>query len=124
MEEKKAEKKKSPAWIIWLIGLWLLAGMSDGGFPRELLVGIAAVIVLAVIVVLIAKKKKQQHTHDRIDHRSDLKIDQTTGRVVEASRRRVQPHSPQEHWKQQMDDLLANGTIDRAEYRAMLNRKF
>lgn len=63
------------------------------------------------------------HTHDRIDHRQDIKINPRTGRPERAPMRYVR-HTPQQHWKQQLDGLLANGTIDRAEYNAMLNRKF
>lgn len=129
-EEKNRKKSVSP--ISFIIAAIIVLFSAEGAFS-DAVVRVLAILmfllvpVVAIGAVLLAAKKKQApqtHTHDRIDHHSDLKINPQTGKVASAPRRVAAQHSPQEHWKQQLDGLLANGTIDRAEYRALMNRKF
>lgn len=128
---KNEEKKKgSPLGGIIAIGLFVLFSIigeaeEDGAFA---VFGIAVAVFLGIFIFIAvsaanAKKKTEVHSHDRIDHSSDLKVNPNTGRV-ESAPVRVTHHSAREHWKQQLDGLLANGTIDRAEYQALMNRKF
>lgn len=128
---KNEEKKKgSPLGGIIAIGLFVLFGIigeaeEDGAIAAF---GIAVAVFLGIFIFIAvsaanAKKKTEVHSHDRIDHSSDLKVNPNTGRV-ESAPVRVTRHSAREHWQQQLDGLLANGTIDRAEYQALMNRKF
>ena len=122
MMQDRRSQKKGLKWVpaVIVLAFALISAVGEGSsdiffliFPLLFLlipVGIVVAIVLAI--------------HDRIDHRTDLKINPETGKTQQSPVRNVPPHSPQEHWKQQLDGLLANGTIDRAEYKAMLNRRF
>lgn len=129
-EEKTRKKSFSPISLI-IAGIIVL--FSAESVVSDEVVGFLAIALfllvpaIAIGTILMAAKKKQApqtHSHDRIDHRSDLKINPQTGKVSSTPRRMAVQHSPQEHWKQQLDGLLANGTIDRAEYRALMNRRF
>lgn len=126
--------KKTPSWVtILVVAFVILAALSDE-MPEDVFFTILGVIVLLTPVVLvialvrmIARKlsaASETHTHDRIDHSSDLKINPKTGRAESVPVRAAVPHSAKEHWQQQLDALLANGTIDKTEYRALMNRKF
>lgn len=127
---KQEQKKSSSAgiWIVFFVILGFLVtevGEEDAMFAIVGLFILALPVLLIVMIVrAIAKRSRTDvHTHDRIDHRSDLQINPKTGKTTQPVRQN-HAHSPKEHWKQQLDALLANGTIDKAEYRAMMNRKF
>lgn len=127
----KTEKKKFSPLLLW-VGIIFLAGIvQSASESREVFVVLIGMLIILTppvlliwMIVLMAKKRKPAaHTHDRIDHRTDLRVDPKTGKVQRTTIH-VEQHTPQEHWKQQLDGLLANGTIDRAEYRALLNHRF
>lgn len=122
-QNDKRERKKTPRVSIVVAVLAILLSMGEMGLIFLLTLVPLAVMIVAMVLVL-KKRKGKTHSHDRVDHRGDLKINPKTGKVEKAPFRSAAAHSPREHWKQQLDDLLANGTIDRAEYRAMLNREF
>ena len=127
-DQKKQKKSKGllPLAAVILILLPVLEEMDSGVFALLALLLILLVPVGIVVALLRFSRKKRNdpHTHDRIDHRTDLKINPQTGKTEARPIRTAAQHSPREHWKQQLDGLLANGTIDKAEYRALLNRKF
>lgn len=123
------KKKTSPVGILIFIGVIALFSVA-GDLSPDAFIGLFAMFIFLLPVLLIVwivrsvKKRDTAHTHDRIDHRSDIRINPKTGKAEHTPVRNSVQHSPQEHWKQQVDALLANGTIDRNEYRAMLKRKF
>lgn len=123
----RENEKKSPIPVLILLGVTLLFGLGDAAMgiliPLLLVVGTMIPFGFAFWLVRRAARKNKEHSHDRIDHRQDVKINPKTGKR-EAVRRTPATHSPREHWKQQLDALLANGTIDRKEYNALLNRRF
>lgn len=127
-------KKKGPSWLtILVIGAAIFLSAADV-IPEDVYYGAVGLIVMLVPVLLVILLVRfvirrlhaapEGHSHDRIDHSSDLKINPQTGRAESAPIRPAAPHSAKEHWKQQLDSLLDNGTIDKTEYRAMMNRKF
>lgn len=127
---QQTPKKKSSPLTGWLIvGIVVLASFLDGTaddviFPILRLILFASPVLAGIgIFWFIKKQSSVTHTHDRIDHSSDLKIDPKTGKAVNRTIVHT-PHSPKEHWQQQLDSLLANGFIDRNEYREMMKRKF
>ena len=131
MQQDRRSQKKGLKWVpaVIVLAFALISAVGEGSsdiffliFP--LLFLLIPVGIVVAIVLAIKKTKTANHTHDRIDHRTDLKINPETGKTQQSPVRNVPPHSPQEHWKQQLDGLLANGTIDRAEYKALLNRRF
>lgn len=126
--ERDASGKKSQGLIsLIIVGLFALVSILGDGTLGLFFVLLLLLIPVGILVAVITAAKRRgtsNHTHDRIDHRSDLTINPRTGKTENRPVRSAAPHSPQEHWKQQLDGLLANGTIDRAEYRALLNRKF
>ena len=134
MQQYERNRKKSSSLLtILVIAIIFMISMADGLYEDAIMVILTLLIALlpAVVVFCIVRKVKknaekdtQVHSHDRIDHRTDLKINPSTGKVIHSPARSTAPHSQKEHWKQQLDGLLANGTIDKAEYRAMMNRKF
>lgn len=134
MKQNETKKKKgSPiltAIFLAIIGLVYLSDELPSG-TMDVFIGLIALVIPVVLVIVLvrtvvkkAKVSEQTHTHDRIDHSSDVQIDAKTGKVSGTPVRTAQQHSAKEHWKQQLDGLLANGTIDRAEYRALMKRKF
>lgn len=130
------ENRKKPSLFSILAAALAVLILLVDELPEEAVGGFGALILLAAIIALFMKfgsflrrlapkdTSVSDHSHDRIDHRRDLKINPRTGRAVNSTVRYAERHTPQEHWKQQLDALLANGTIDRAEYKTMLNRKF
>lgn len=132
MQQNRRNQKKNPTVLsaVIVIAVMLFAMLDE--LPDSAALGVVTVIMLLIplavvlAVVKLVKKKSYtgSHSHDRIDHTTDLKINPTTGKVESSARRTAAQHSAREHWKQQLDGLLANGTIDRAEYQAMMNRKF
>lgn len=130
MSQNKNKKKGSPLGAIIFFVIIFLFGMADEA-PDVLAGIIVTIVILFVLYVIIrtiasAVKRPQAqnvHTHDRIDHSRDLKVNPVTGQTQRPAVQRA-PHSPREHWKMQLDALLENGTIDRKEYRALMNRKF
>lgn len=126
--ERDASGKKSQGLIpLIIVGLFALVSMLGDGTLGLFFVLLLLLIPVGILVAVITAAKRRgtsNHTHGRIDHRSDLTINPRTGKTENRPVRSAAPHSPQAHWKQQLDGLLANGTIDRAEYRALLNRKF
>jgi len=129
MDQKQKQNTKSPLPAI--VGLAMFLGFASSiaqeGISPVVIAPLFIIVVAVVIAVAAAAAKKNAgsgdqpaHTHDRIDHSTDLRIDSATGRAVNRPQQPVQPHSPREHWKQQLDGLLANGTIDRKEYDQML----
>lgn len=121
------KKKSSPLTTLLIIGavIFLTALDEIGEDLPFFLIGLAAVGVIIYFAVKAGKQAQQRtHSHDRIDHRRDLEINPETGKPSSVPVHRTVSHSPQEHWKQQLDGLLANGTIDRAEYQALLRHKF
>ena len=127
-ERGTSSGKKSPGLIpLVIVGLFALTSMlgdSAFGLFFVLLLLLIPVGILAAVIAIAKRRRASNHTHDGIDHGSDLTINPRTGKTENRPVRSAAPHSPQAHWKQQLDGLLANGTIDRAEYRALLNRKF
>lgn len=137
VQEDYRKKKKSPLGtivVVAAIAMFALAGEVSEAVDTVigLIIVIGAMVLPIVFVVSLVKAVKRTaakstasgvHTHDRIDHSRDLKINTQTGKAERPITQAVQ-HSPREHWKQQLDGLLANGTIDRAEYRALMKRKF
>lgn len=132
MIQNSRSRKRGPSVLpIAFFVLFALFSAADE-IPEEFIVLLIVLIVLAVFGVFLwigiksvrARKELPAHSHDRIDHSSDLKINTRTGRAASVPIKATTAHSPKEHWKQQLDGLLANGTIDRAEYRALMNRKF
>lgn len=127
-ERDTSSRKKAPGLVpLVSVGLLALISMLGDNFFWLIIVLLLLLIpvgILAAVIVIVKRRGTSNHTHDRIDHRSDLTINPRTGKTENRPVRSAAPHSPQEHWKQQLDGLLANGTIDRAEYRALLNRKF
>lgn len=130
MQQNEQKKKKgSPLATIFFVILFLIFAASDE-LPEDAFVGLIGLAITVGVVFVIAKAatanapKEDSHTHDRIDHSRDLQINPRTGKVSTPTRYTVHPHSAREHWKQQLDGLLANGTIDRDEYAALLNRRF
>lgn len=130
MKQEQSRKKSSPMGIF--VGILVVLGfLASEATGQDTVVAILALMILAFPVVLfifivraiVKRSNSSVHTHDRIDHSSDLKINPKTGKTTRPVLQH-HAHSPQEHWKQQLDALLANGTIDRSEYRAMMNRKF
>lgn len=128
-------KKSSGSPVVWLIiGAVILFSFIDEIAEDSLFTIITLMITLAPIALIVAvvfflkkqfTKTNDVHTHDRINHSSDLKINPNTGKAVNrVTASAASTHSAKEHWKQQLDTLLANGTIDRAEYSQMLKRKF
>lgn len=134
MDSKKQGKSGiSFGTIFWIVVVFLFLFVDRLPGTIGDVVAIALALLIPVVIFIVIFKflrllgkgsRKKQHTHDRINHRTDLVINSRTGKVVESSRHQVETHSPQEHWKRQLDDLLANGTIDRAEYKALMNRRF
>lgn len=130
-QNKKQQKGKSGLAIVGfaiVMFVTLVSELSDDALFSVLWIFITLipVIVLLSIVMIVKKLRRSSeavHSHDRIDHRKDLTINPETGKVQSAPVRH-QPHSSREHWKQQLDGLLENGTIDKAEYKAMMNRRF
>lgn len=130
--ESTGSNRKKPSLFSILAAAFGLLIVLANELPDEVVGGISAVIAIAALIGLFVKLgaflgrigKREVHTHDRIDHSTDLKINPKTGKTVNSAVRYGDHHSPREHWKQQLDELLANGTIDRTEYKAMLNRKF
>lgn len=124
--------KKGPSLLTIFVCVMVVIGILAGdGFEDifYLIVGLAAILIPVIVFFAIfrAIKKKVKpnvHSHDRIDHRRDLKVDSKTGKAVNRPVTTRAPHSAKEHWKEQLDCLLANGTIDRAEYKALMNRRF
>lgn len=130
--DNRSEQKATPLLSFLVIAAIALFSAVDT-LPDEVIGVVAVLLILAIpvgigIVIARAVRKANQktpaHTHDRIDHRSDLKINPKTGKTEGRPVQNVPTHSPEEHWKQQLDGLLANGTIDRAEYRALLKHRF
>lgn len=132
MQKKDSTRKRpSVALIIAAVVFYKLISFADldtwdGVLMVMILLMLALPVFLGLWIFRTIRKKASPgvHTHDRVDHTRDLKIDTRTGKAVSAPVRQVQAHTPQEHWKQQLDQLLANGTIDRAEYKAMLKHRF
>lgn len=127
-QKQKGKNRKGLSFFVILFVLMLISG-APGDASDVLLVMFFLLLPAALAVGVFVAVKKQKtaapsaHSHDRIDHRRDITINPKTGKAENRSVRQ-QAHSPREHWKQQLDGLLENGTIDKAEYRAMLNRKF
>lgn len=129
---KENSKKKVPVWLIVILAVMFLFSVMDGEAEDVIFTIIGLAFLLAPVIIVIAiivavrknRAKNEEHSHDRVDHSGDLKIDRQTGRVENRPVRYAAQHSAKEHWKQQLDGLLANGTIDRAEYNAMLKRRF
>ena len=122
MQQENKPKKNNSA-LLWIAAAVLIGAGGTVG----LVVIIAAVLIYLIIKVIQAQSAKNSgtadHTHDRIDHSSDIRIQRSTGKVANmssVSTNRV--CTPQEHWKEQLDGLLANGTIDRSEYRELLKQ--
>lgn len=125
-------KKKNSSWVWIVVAVVIMSVLSSEDFSEDAFIAIIGIAMFALPIVaiflvvrMIVSKNKpvSAHSHDRIDHSTDLKIDAKTGRAVHTPVKNGGNHSAREHWKQQMDALLANGTIDRNEYRAMMNRK-
>lgn len=79
-------------------------------------------IPVVLIVLFIKKTKKNQgdHSHNQISQKEDFKVNasgQVSNRAVSHT-----VHSGKAHWKQQLDYLLQNGSIDREEYNTMLRQ--
>lgn len=130
MNQDKNKKKGSPLGAIIFFIIIFLFGMADEapGLLAGIIVTVVILFVLYVVfrsIAIAAKRQQSQnmHTHDRIDHSRDLKVNPVTGQSQRPTVQRA-AHSPREHWKMQLDALLENGTIDRKEYRALMNRKF
>lgn len=127
-ETKKAKFPFMPTVVVVLAGLFFVIDEMDEDIIF-LILGIVIMLVPLVLIFSVMKaiKKKSPtatHTHDRIDHNRDLTINPRTGKAENRPIQHAAQHSPEEHWKQQLDGLLANGTIDRSEYRALLRHKF
>lgn len=120
-------KKKSNGTLIWIIIVVILA-LNCADEPMALLgILILALICLpGVILYRVARSRRaetEDHSHDRVNHNTDLVIDRNTGKALNRPQSVSSgTHSSKEHWKQQLDILLANGTIDRAEYHTMLRQ--
>lgn len=118
-------KKKSNGTLIWIVILAILASYCSDE-PMALLGIIIALISLPVIacyrIVRKRRAESEDHTHDRVNHKQDLVIDRNTGKAVNRQQSPKTAHSSKEHWKQQLDILLSNGTIDKAEYYAMMKQ--
>lgn len=125
--ETKKISKLPPLIFVGIIALSILFDII-GEITEDAIVLILMVvlpIVFVLFLVAVSKKQPSQpHSHDRIDHRGDLVIDAETGKTQYRPVRSNHTHSQQEHWQQQLDGLLANGTIDKAEYAAMMRRHF
>lgn len=131
--QKQNTRKKKPSWLPFvLIGGFVLFSLLDE-IDEDLFILLFVFVFFIIVIVGIAAaasavKKASAgpagHSHDRIDHSRDVVINRQTGKVESTPVRSASQHSAREHWKQQLDGLLANGTIDRAEYRALMNRKF
>lgn len=123
------EKKKNPLGIAIGLGILVLSAMGDTAgellaFLLVLLLFVGIPVAIGIGISRAAKRRNAAvHTHDRIDHSKDLTIHPKTGKTIRPTVSRVS-HTPQEHWKQQLDGLLENGTIDKQEYRALMNRRF
>lgn len=126
-KKRKSNEKKNPLPGIIsavLAVLFVLDFTEDFVLYGLLLLFFVAPIVLAIFIFRTVKKSRAAvHTHDRINHSQDITIHPKTGAAIRPTVKAV-PHSPREHWQMQLDALLANGTIDKKEYRAMMNRKF
>lgn len=131
MKNETEQKKKFSLLPVFAVALMIGAAVSADTESAELFVGLVSIVVFLLPILIFwviarsfQKKKSDVHTHDRIDHKSDLKINPATGKATSVPVKNHQPHSAKEHWQQQLDALLANGTIDKAEYREMMKRKF
>lgn len=133
MNRDEQKKNNKPSWLPAILAAIFILFSVLAEMDEEVILTIFVILfilipVIVVIAVLQAFKKKsgknEVHSHDRIDHRKDLKVNTRTGKVEERPVYQGKQHSKEEHWKQQLDGLLANGTIDRAEYKAMMKRKF
>lgn len=107
-----------------LRGIYVQAMRGNDAIWRLIIMVLAALFAIYAFLPRANKTKEAVHTHDRIDHSKDLEIDHNTGKAVNRSVQAAEPHSAREHWKRQLDAMLENGTIDRSEYRSMMNRKF
>lgn len=130
---RQNEKKKGSSILPGIIfaAIVLFGLLSDASEDAILtVIGLAAVLlpvvlfIMAIAWVVKRAKKTTQHSHDRIDHSTDLRINPKTGKADPRTTYRNTSHSAKEHWKQQLDGLLSNGTIDKAEYRALMKRRF
>lgn len=128
MNQNRQKKSSSGLAIVFLVIAALMA-LADSNLEEtvDIILGFAVLllplaVVFFVIRAVVRQKKRTTHTHDRIDHSRDLEINPATGRAAPV--RTVQPHGAREHWIEQLDTLLANGTITRSEYQTMRNRKF
>lgn len=128
----QTKKKKSPVILIYVFLLSILFSIFEA--PLWLTGGLilltGGLILLLVIITLFKaaftkpQKPQKAHTHDRNFRQQDLKINPATGKADNRPLPTAHQHDARSHWQQQLDDLLANGTIDRAEYKAMMDRHF
>ncbi len=127
MQTNQKQKKKQPnGFLIFIIIVSLVSFLNDSSIPAVSVFAIlffAAIVLLSVAAAKGVKKKnvRTDDSHDRIDHTRDYRIDSKTGKIANLQAPR-QIHSSQEHWKEQLDNLLANGTIDKEEYYTMLRQ--
>lgn len=123
----KDKKKPLPTIAAVVMALLFFASDSTEDFlAYAVLLAIFVSVPVAVFFILryrVKKRRSNEHTHDRINHSMDLIVHPKTGKTIRPTVRRA-AHTPQEHWKMQLDGLLENGTIDKKEYRALMNRRF
>lgn len=131
---RNENRKKSPILSVVVMAVILLLVAAGDASEDGIMLFVALLCFLIPIAAIfggvfyIRKLMKQaaapDHSHDRIDHDRDIRINPATGKAQSVPVQRRVQHSPQQHWKEQLDGLLANGTIDKAEYKAMMRRKF
>lgn len=137
MNQKKPKKKNSSGllWLVILLLIWIfnrvdftmlsyrlqrMLRLGNFSLARIALLAILAVVVLAALGLIVGKKaagtrgdgvtpmrraSSTEHSHDRLTGPTDSVGDEA------------------EHWRRQLDSFLEAGLIDRAEYRALLERR-
>ena len=138
MNQKKPKKNNSSGllWLVILLLIWIfnrvdfsmlcyrlqrMLRTADISLARIALLAILVIVILATLGLIVGKRAAgrrgdgvtpsrrragaTEHSHDRLTGPTDS--------VGDAA----------EHWKRQLDSFLEAGLIDRAEYRALLERR-
>ena len=147
-KRQQPRKKKGGAWglvilaVIWAVNrldaekisrfFSRLRWMSRTGRidSKALVAALAAVIglfVLVVIVAAVAKSARDKRFDGVRSRRSSTAVSPMSSQSVQHSHDRLQGYHGEEsgmdHWKKQLDGFLEAGIIDRAEYKALLERR-
>jgi len=125
MKKKKEKKKGSPIGAIIVIVLGLLLSNIDNSDALPIIVGAAVLGVAVFIVVTFAKAAKKKAAEDKPRSYTPPVSYKTSSAVKDACDYGTDncgySHDEQRR-VQQLNNFLKNGTIDRNEYRVLLER--